>query len=264
MDRPIGVLDSGVGGMTVLKSMEKVLGHEDIIYFGDSKNVPYGNRSEDEIFELTMNMLRYFELRNVKLVAIACNTISTIIDRFQGHFKYPIVDIISPTVEHICNMGVHKMVILGTDFTIKTKAYEKLLKQREKTMEIASENSPELASLIDRGDFHSKKIYDTIQGHLDSIKSKGNFYNVVLACTHYPVVEDIFLDIDPTLNYINPGFQQAKMMRIILHNQDMLKKSGQGSVEILTSGNPKIYETMVKKLEIRNVKSISSYDLTQK
>lgn len=261
MDRPIGVLDSGVGGLTVLKSIEKILGHEDIIYFGDSKNVPYGNRSEDEIFELTMKMLSYFESRNVKMVAIACNTISTLIDRFKEHFEYPIVDIISPTVEHIYDMGVHKMVILGTDFTIRTKAYEKLLKQRDKNMEIASENSPKLASLIDSGDFHSQKIYDTVKGHLDSIAMMGNFYNVVLACTHYPVVEDIFLEINPTLNYINPGFQQAKMMRIVLHNQEKLKKNGRGSVEILTSGNPDLYKTMVEKLEIKNVKSILSYDL---
>jgi glutamate racemase len=261
MDKPIGVLDSGVGGMTVLKSMEKILGHEDIIYFGDSKNVPYGNRSENEIFELTMKMLRYFETRNVKMVAIACNTISTIIDRFKGNFEYPIVDIISPTVDHICNMGVHKMVILGTDFTIKTKAYEKLLMQRDNTMEIESENSPLLASLIDGGDFHSQKVYYTVRGHLDSIKSKGDYYNLVLACTHYPVVEDIFLEIDPTLNYINPGFQQAKMMRVILHKEGKLKKAGPGSVEILTSGDPSVYEKMVKKLDLKNVKSVGLYDL---
>lgn len=264
MERPIGVLDSGVGGLTVLKSMEKMLKHEDIIYFGDSKNVPYGNKSEAEIYELTMRMLEYFKGRNVKMVAIACNTISTIIDRFQGEFEYPIVDIIYPTVEHIYNMGVRRMIILGTDFTIKTKVYEKLLKEMDHTIEIESENSHELASLIDRGDFKSQSVYKTVKGHLDSISKKGDFYNVVLACTHYPVVGDIFLEINPMLNYINPGFQQAKRMRVILNEDGKLKKSGQGSIEILTSGDSVIYKKMVKKLEIRNVKSILSYDLGQK
>lgn len=261
MERPIGILDSGVGGLTVLKSIEKVLSHEDIIYFGDSKNVPYGNRSEDEIFELTMKMLEYFKKRNVKMLAIACNTISSIIDRFQRDFEFPIVDIINPAVDHIYRMGTHKMVILGTDFTIRTKAYEKLLKQRDENMDIAYENSPELANLIDGGDFFSQRVYDTVKGHLDSISRMGDFYNVVLACTHYPLVKDIFLDINPTLNYINPGFQQAKMMRIILHNEGKLKKMGKGSVEILTSGNPEIYERIVNKLEIKNVKSVLSLDL---
>lgn len=261
MQRPIGVLDSGVGGLTVVKLIEKVLSFEDIIYFGDSKNVPYGNRSEDEIFELTMNMLRYFQSRDVKMVAIACNTISTIIDRFKGRFEYPIVDIINPAVGHIHRMGIHKMVILGTDFTIKTKSYEKLLKQRNESIEIASENSHELASLIDSGDFYSQKVYDTVKAHLDSIARIGDYYNVVLACTHYPLVEEMFLDIDPTLNYINPGFQQVKMIRTILKKEGKLKIAGHGSIEILTSGNLEIYEIIVKKLGIKNVKSISFYDL---
>ncbi len=261
MDRPIGVLDSGVGGLTVLKLMGKMLEHEDIIYFGDSKNVPYGNKSEDEIYQLTIKILDYFKSRNVKMVAIACNTISTIIDRFKGKYDFPIVDIINPTVDHIYKMGIHKLVILGTDFTIKTRVYERLLKQRDKTMEIGSENSPELASLIDMGDFNSKKLRDTVKGHLDRISEMGDYYNIVLACTHYPLVEDIFLDINPTLNYINPGFQQAKFMRVILSNEGKLKKSGRPSVEILTSGDTNKYKMMVDRLEIKNTKNIESYDL---
>lgn len=261
MERPIGVLDSGVGGLTVVKLIEKILGNEDIIYFGDSKNVPYGNRGEDEIFDLTMNILKYFQSRDVKMVAIACNTISTIIDRFKSSFEYPIIDIISPTVEHISRMGLHKIAILGTNFTIKTRAYEKLLIQRDKSIEIVSENSPDLASLIDRGDFNSQKIHDIVKGHLDSIARKGDYYNVVLACTHYPLVEEIFLDINPTLNYINPGFQEVKTIRTILKKEGKLKMVGDGSIEILTSANPKIYQIMVEKLDIRKVKSVLLYDL---
>ncbi len=250
MEKPIGVLDSGVGGLTVVKSIQKILPHEDIIYFGDSKNVPYGNRDEDEIYNLTMAMLKYFEKRNVKMVAIACNTISTIADRFRDKFDFPIVDIITPTVDHIENMGIDKMVILGTDFTIRTKAYERLLRERRKDYEISSEKSPKLAELVDKGDYKSREIYDTIGGHLESISQMGNFYNIVLACTHYPIVEDIFLELDPTLNYINPGFQQAKAMRVVLHDKGILKREGKGTLQVLTSGAPEIYKMVLNKLEM--------------
>lgn len=261
MEKPIGVLDSGVGGLTVVKSIQKILPHEDIIYFGDSKNVPYGNRDEDEIYSLTMAMLKYFEKRDVKMVAIACNTISTIADRFRDKFDFPIVDIITPTVDHIENMGINKMVILGTDFTIRTKAYEKLLRERRKDFEISSERSPRLAELVDKGDFRSREIYDTISDHLQSISQMGNFYNIVLACTHYPIVEDVFLELDPTLNYINPGFQQAKAMRMVLHEQGTLKKEGKGTLQIFTSGLPNIYKMVVEKLEMAEAEDIKTIEI---
>ncbi|WP_422486018.1 glutamate racemase [Gudongella sp. DL1XJH-153] len=261
MEKPIGVLDSGVGGLTVVKSIQKILPHEDIIYFGDSKNVPYGNRDEEEIYRLTMAMLKYFEKRDVKMVAIACNTISTMADRFRDKFDFPIVDIISPTVDHIENMGINKMVILGTDFTIRTKAYERLLRERRKDYEISSEKSPRLAELVDKGDYRSREIYDTISGHLQSISQMGNFYNIVLACTHYPIVEDVFLELDPTLNYINPGFQQAKAMRMVLHAQGTLKKEGKGTLQILTSGFPEIYKAVVEKLEMLEAEDIKTIEI---
>lgn len=261
MGRPIGVLDSGIGGLTVIKSMEKVLPNEDIIYFGDNKNVPYGNKSEDEIFKLTMAVLKFLESQDVKLVAIACNTISTIINRFSDKFDFPIIDIITPTVDHIEKMGINRILIMGTEFTIRTKAYEKLLLERDDKFEIFAESSPNLAKLVDNGQFYSPEIYKTIRGHIDSINSKGNIYNVVLACTHYPIVEDVFMEIDPTLNYINPGFQQAKAIRMELHRRDELSSGSKGSLKIFTSGDTGIYRLISEKLMLQNIIGVESINI---
>jgi glutamate racemase len=89
----------------------------------------------------------------------------------------------------------------------------------------------------------------------------GNFYNIVLACTHYPIVEDIFLELDPTLNYINPGFQQAKAMRMVLHEHGTLKKEGKGKLEILTSGSPEIYQMVLNKLEMGSSGEIRTVEI---
>lgn len=253
MKRPIGVIDSGIGGLTVVASMQKLMPSEDIIYFGDSKNVPYGNRSEDEIYFLTMAMFKFLEERGVKLAAIACNTISTIYKRFNGKLPFPVVDIVTPTVDHIDKMGAEKLAILATEFTVKMGLYEKMLRERRPGIEVFNEGSRNLATLIDRGEFDSQDTYDTVKRHLESIKGKGEVYNIVLACTHYPIVEDIFLDIDPSLNYINPGFQQAKAIRSQLHELDILQRNGLGRVEIYTSGDPEIYNKAAGKLGIKRM-----------
>ena len=261
MGRPIGILDSGVGGLTVVKSIQKMLPNEEIIYFGDNKNMPYGNRNEDDIYRMTMAILKFFEKKNVKMVAIACNTISTIANRFRNQFNFPIVDIITPTIDHIHKMGISKMVIMGTDFTIRTKIYEKMLRTRDNNYEISTEKSPKLAEFIDRGNYNSKEIYDTVKKHLTNISEMGNFYNIVLACTHYYIVDDIFLDIDPTPNYINPGFQQAKVMRTILHESKDINKKGKGSLQIFTSGNISIYQRVINKLKMLRVQRIESIEI---
>lgn len=214
MKKPIGVIDSGIGGLTVVAAMQKLMPGEDIVYFGDSKNIPYGNRTEEEIYLLTMAMLKFLEDKEVKLTAIACNTISTISKRFEGKLPFPVVDIVTPTVDHIDRMGAEKLAIFATEFTVKMGVYEKMLRARRPGIEVFNEGSRNLAALIDSGEFESQITYDTVKLHLDSIKGKGEVYNIVLACTHYPIVEDIFLDIDPSLNYINPGFQQAKAIRL--------------------------------------------------
>lgn len=253
MKKPIGVIDSGIGGLTVVAAMQKLMPGEDIVYFGDSKNIPYGNRTEEEIYLLTMAMLKFLEDKEVKLTAIACNTISTISKRFEGKLPFPVVDIVTPTVDHIDRMGAEKLAIFATEFTVKMGVYEKMLRARRPGIEVFNEGSRNLAALIDSGEFESQITYDTVKLHLDSIKGKGEVYNIVLACTHYPIVEDIFLDIDPSLNYINPGFQQAKAIRAQLHERDLLNRNGLGRVEIYTSGDPEIYKKAALKLGIKRM-----------
>lgn len=262
MKRPIGVLDSGIGGLTVATSIQKLMPNEDIVYIGDSKNVPYGNRTEEEIFDLSMAMFGFLEKRDVKMVAIACNTISTISHLFKGKFNLPVIDIVTSTVSHIYRMGVKKVAVFATEFTIRTGAYERLLRDKNPNIEIFNESSKTLATLIDNGDFDSNDTYETVKRHLDSIKGMGEIYNLILACTHYPIVEDVFLDIDPSLNYINPGFQQAKEMRAFLNGTGSLERTGSGSIRIYTSGNIGIYEKAATRLKIKGIEELSSMNLT--
>ncbi len=258
MDRRIGVIDSGIGGLTVVKSIQQLIPGEDIIYFGDNINVPYGNRTKEEILALTMDILHFMERKNVKVVAIACNTISALIDVFKDKFTFPIIDIIHPTVEQIIKMDTYNLSILGTEFTINSKIYQNLLKERNPDISISVEGSRDLAALIDRGDFDSAEIKKIISKHINNLQNKGDVYNLVLACTHYPIVDNIFREITPEIKIIDPGFEQAKAIRAYLHNNHLEKKTPNGLLEINTSGNTQVYELVIQKLKLKNVTCIKS------
>ncbi|TJX13598.1 glutamate racemase [Tissierella creatinini] len=256
MDRRIGVIDSGIGGLTVVKSIQQLIPGEDIIYFGDNINVPYGNRTKEEILALTMDMLYFMEKKNVKIVAIACNTISALIDDFKDKFTFPIIDIIHPTVEQIIKMDTYSLSILGTEFTINSKIYQKLLKERNPDISISVEGSRDLAALIDRGNFDSAEIKKIISIHINNLLTKGDVYNLVLACTHFPIVVNVFKEIIPEIKIIDPAFEQAKAIRTYLHDNHLEKKADKGLLEINTSGNTQVYESVIQKLKLKNVTTI--------
>lgn len=258
MERKIGVIDSGIGGLTVAKALQELLPNEEIVYFGDNKNVPYGNKRKEEIQNLTRDILGFLENRDVKIVALACNTISSVFDE-KDDFKFPIVDIISPTIEYLKDLDVDKLGILGTEMTVKSNIYQSLL-EKEK-YKIVSESSKDLASLVDRGHFDSSVIRESIKRSMENIQKYGDINNLVLACTHYPIVESIFKDIYPHVNYINPSFTQAQAIKDYLNENNLLNPQGKGSIEIMTSGDREIYESVVEKLGIRNVERISRIQL---
>lgn len=257
MERQIGVLDTGVGGLSVVSSLQKLLHSENILYFGDSKNNPYGNKEEEEILNLTIGILKFMEKSDLKLVIIACNTISTVIKKYKGKFKIPIIDIITPTVKHIKSLKINDIALLGTEFTIKSGIYQKLLEKDNKDIRIISDSSKTLAAMIDSGDFSSKKVKDTIKVHLECILNEKNIHNIALVCTHYPIAQDLFFKIAPDMNYIDPGYQQALAVKEYLTKNNLLNEKGSGSLNIFTSGEEAIYIKVKEKLGLTNLLGIN-------
>ncbi|MEG2916255.1 MAG: aspartate/glutamate racemase family protein, partial [Oscillospiraceae bacterium] len=155
---PIGIIDSGIGGFTVVSEIQKLLPNESIIYIGDNRNCPYGNRDEKDIAKLTKKMLDFLETKNIKAVAIACNTISSALNECKNDYNFKIESIIYPTVKYIQMQNIKEVGILATEFTVKTGYYLKLLNKISKDIKVYSQSSPILATLIDNGDFSSSEI----------------------------------------------------------------------------------------------------------
>ncbi|MBQ9647381.1 MAG: glutamate racemase [Oscillospiraceae bacterium] len=249
-DRPIGVLDSGVGGLTVVRQLQRLLPGEDIVYFGDSANVPYGNRSEDEIFLLTMKMLRFLEQKQVKCVAVACNTISTLVERLRPECPFPLISIVEAGADFVAREKLRRVGLIATEFTVKTGAYDARIHAQLPDCEIVAKGSPNLAALIDKGDFNQSAINEEITENVDVILAKAPVEDLILGCTHFPIVAENFRACFPRLRLIDPAEQQADAVKNLLVYRKLSNPQTRGALTIHTSGDPAVYEAVAKRLEL--------------
>lgn len=250
-NRPIGVIDSGVGGLTVAKKLMEILPKENIVYFGDNKNVPYGNKSEAEIYKLTKKMMDFLIEKDVKLVAVACNTISSIVDKYFKDYDLPIINIISPAVDYLIEEGIKEIGVLATTFTIESGLYQKLLREKDENIIVITEGSPKLAAAIDSGEYTRDEIRDLVDLHIDNILKKRKVENIVLGCTHFAIVLDEFKKRNPEVNFINPAIQEVEHIDKLVEENSIRGNEKKSSFNIYTTGSRKTYEKMVDTLGIK-------------
>ena len=247
---PIGVIDSGVGGLTVVAEIKKLYPNENIIYFGDSANCPYGIRSGEEIVSLTRKMLDFLAENKVKAVAIACNTISTQIDLLAG-YDYPIVGIVSPAADMVAKSSANRVGVIATPFTIQTGAYEKLIKKHSADIEVYGKSGGALAALVDAGANDNEKIDAEITNSLQEMVQEKNPQYIILGCTHYPIVKDRFEHCFPNVSFVNPAIEQVKALANILREDDMLcKDEKKGFFRYCTTGDAESAMKIIQKLGI--------------
>ena len=245
---PIGVMDSGIGGLTVVRELQRILPGEDIIYFGDSANCPYGNKTSEQIFELSRNMLQFLGDNGVKCTAIACNTISTLADRLRPCFDYKIVSIVEEAAKYVVREKLTSVGLIATEFTVASGKYAELIHKDAPECKVIGKGSPLLAALVDRGDFNQHDINTEIRTQVDNILAREKVENLILGCTHYPIVEENFRECYPDMKLINPALEQANAVKAYLAEQNALNPQKKGKFIICTSGDPQVYVNVGKRL----------------
>lgn len=249
--RPIAVMDSGVGGLTVITAIQKLLPNEDVVYFGDSGNCPYGNRTPDDIVNLTVNMCDFLYEKGAKIAVFACNTISTLQEKIAPRIKMPCIGIIEPISKKIGSEGISPVGIISTNQTFKSNVYPDLIKKYNENAAAVGVGSSELAELIDRGDFDYSKIDDVILNEIPIILKQADCKNIVLGCTHYPIVKDRFEKLFPNITFIDPGMEEAVATKELLTKNNTIETSqNKGTLTIYTSGKSDVYAKMCKLLNI--------------
>ncbi len=259
--RPIGVIDSGVGGLTVVRQIQRLLPGEDILFFGDSANCPYGNRSADEIFSLSLRMLRYMERRDVKCVAIACNTISSLADRLRPECPFPLISIVESGADYIVREKLSSVGLLATEFTASAGVYDARIHAQLPDCLVISKGSAELAGLIDKGELNQSRIDEEITAQVDVILSRALVKDLVLACTHFPIVAENFRRCFPQLRLIDPAEQQALAVKNLLVYRTLTNAQTRGTLTIETSGEPEVYLALAKALELHGPESCETVSL---
>lgn len=211
--RPIGIFDSGVGGMTVLAEIKKHFPNEDLIYLGDTKNFPYGDKSKENIIKLATKCAGYLISKDVKLIIIACGTAtSQALEELKKIYRLPIEGIISPTVEDISKSDNIKIGVIATEGTIRSNKWEEELKKEIKNVEVINKACPLLAPMAEQGWTSNSVAKEAIKEYMKPFKEQ-KIDKIVLGCTHYPLFESLIKqELGNEVEIVNTGEKMANYM----------------------------------------------------
>lgn len=247
--RPIGMFDSGVGGLTVLKEVRKQNPKENIIYLGDTKRFPYGSKSKESIIELTKKGIDFLLEKNVKAIIIACGTAtSQALEEMQKQYPLPIIGIMDSTVQYIKKKKtLRKIGVIATTGTIRSKGWENKLHLQIPEANILNKACPLLAPMAEEGWTENKIAKLTVQEYL---KEFQDIDCLILGCTHYPLFKKcIQEELGKKVEIINTGEKLAKDMKKILKTQQIQNESNhQGNYEIYLTDTETNFISVASKL----------------
>ena len=232
-NRPIGFFDSGIGGLTSVTHLMKQLPKERIIFFGDTARTPYGSKSPETIRQFTMQIGNFLAKNDVKMMGIACNTISsTCLDDLRKSFPdIPVVGVISPTAKVVArDCGPDDRIgILATRVTIKSNAYvEKIRKKNPEIKQLFSKACPAFVPLIEEGIIDNEIMDLTIRYYLDDFIRDNDIDTLVLGCTHYPLISKNLKRLYPGIKIVSSSKEVATAVRIELEKRDLLAGENSG------------------------------------
>ena len=219
---PIGIFDSGVGGLTVLAEIRKKLPNESIIYLGDTANFPYGDKSKNEIINFSRNNVKRLIQEETKIIVIACGTAtSQAIDTLKTEFDNPIIGIIEPTANYIKNRNIEKIGVIATEGTIRSKAWENALKDKIPNIQVVNKACPMLATIAEEGRAMGEEGRQAIKEYMKPFK-QNKIDKIILGCTHYPIYEKLIREeLQYEVELINTGVTVANHLEKFLHENNM-------------------------------------------
>lgn len=211
-NQPIGMFDSGVGGLTVYKEIKKAMPNEKIIYLGDTKNFPYGSKSKQSIIDLSKKNIDFLLEQNVKAIVIACGTAtSQVLEEVQSIYKVPIIGIIQPTIEYIKSKeNIKNVGVIATRGTIRSSSWEINLKKQIENINVYNKECPLLAPMAEEGWIDNEIAKLTIHEY---IKDFPKLDALILGCTHYPLFKKIIEQQMQNTEIINTGEKLANYMK---------------------------------------------------
>lgn len=251
----IGVFDSGIGGLTVLRAIADLVPSADLVYFGDTARVPYGNKSRDTIVRYSMEIAQFLISKDIDLLVVACNTASAYaLEVLRDNFNLPIIGVIVPGARKAVEVTRNGHVgILGTKGTIVSGAYEKAIKEMSPHVDVTSIACPLLVPLIEEGLLDHLATRLILREYLDQLQSRG-IDTLVLGCTHYPLMRDLIAEeIGPGIQIVDSATTCATEVRANIASHAIEKP---GICSYFVSDDPVKFKQMGEKLLNRCMPSV--------
>lgn len=220
---PVGVFDSGVGGLTVAREIMRQLPNENLVYFGDTARVPYGSKSRDNIIRYSRQIIHFLKTKGVKAIVIACNTASALaLDVVREESDIPIIGVVEPGARAALQITQTKKIgVIGTEATVQSAMYGKIIKGLDPTVSVIGKACPLFVPLVEEGFAKHKVTEEIIDYYLASMK-ESDIDSLILGCTHYPLLRSrIRAYLGDKIQLVNPAYETAMDLKYILKESGM-------------------------------------------
>ncbi|SER75550.1 glutamate racemase [Gracilibacillus ureilyticus] len=267
MNQPIGVIDSGVGGLTVASELMRQLPKESIIYLGDTERCPYGPRPKEEVIQYTWEMVHFLLEKNIKMLVIACNTATAYtLHLLREKLDIPVVGVIQPGARAaITNSRTYHIGVIGTEGTITSEAYPLSLKHINAGITVDGLACPRFVPLVEKGLVSGQEAYQVVKESLEPLKHNKLMDTLILGCTHYPMIKDLVQEVmGPTVSIISSGEETAREVSTILGFEKRLYTGNKPAEhQFYTTGDPVIFEQIASRWLEQKIEAVNKIQLTQ-
>lgn len=248
--KPIGIFDSGLGGLTVLRALRALMPHENLIYYGDTAHVPYGSKSAQTVTRYSTDIAGFLASKNAKLIVVACNTASSLaLDSLRRSVKVPVLGVISPGARMAAEATRNGRVgVIGTEATIKSRAYKNKLKKIKNSLRVYDRPCPLFVPLVEEGWWDSEITSLTAKEYLSPLKTSG-IDTLILGCTHYPVLKPLIQRaMGPKVQLVDSAQAVAEQVRRTLSELNLERRDGKGETVFYASDDPERFRRMAKNM----------------
>ena len=237
-NRPIGIFDSGLGGLTAVNALAKTLPNESFIYVGDTARVPYGEKDKDTILLYARQIINFLQKKDVKAIIVACGTISSnVLPELRAEFSLPIIDVVMPGVEACLHLqNINRIGVIATDATIKSGFFPRMIKENNPAIEVETCACPLFVPLIEEGWAQHKVCEHVAEAYLLNWQKKP-IDALILGCTHYPLLTPILQKVLKNVTLIDMAVATMETAAKFLTENNMLNESGNNCKEFYASGD---------------------------
>ena len=269
-DAPIGVFDSGLGGLTVVRELRKKLPHERIVYFGDIARLPYGIKSEKQIRDFSQENTEFLLRRSIKALVVACNSSSSAAYSFlKAHYHLPVVDVIRPAALTAAEATQNARIgVIATQATVHSKAYERAIREIDGQIKVFSNACPLLVPFVEEGILDGKLIDLALKRYLRPIMAQ-RIDTLILGCTHYPMLRGAIQKVvGSRVRLIDSAPAAVSTLRNILEDRDEISNSGKrGKLEVFVSDLPNNFTAIGSRFlgeKLKDIKVVRfKYEITK-